>query len=145
MDQLRMALELAYEKHKDQVDKSGKPYFLHPIYVAYNEHIKGKAKIVAILHDIIEDTDVTEEMLLEMGFDKDIVEAIVLLTRDKAVDYFSYVRQIRDSNNPYAYWVKLSDLENNMDLSRLEYVKDEDIKRVAKYKKALDIFHKKSE
>ena len=142
MDQLRMALELAYEKHKNQVDKAGKPYFLHPVYVSYNECVKGKGKVVAILHDIIEDTDVTAEILLDMGFDQEIVEAVVLLTRDKKMDYFEYIRSIRDSQNESAYWVKVADLKNNMDLSRLEKITEQDQKRVQKYQKALDILMK---
>lgn len=145
MNQLKIALELAYEKHKNQVDKAGKPYFLHPVYVSQNECIKGKGKVVAILHDIIEDTDVTKETLLDMGFEKDIVETIVLLTRNKDIDYFDYVRKIRDSNNSYAYWVKVADLDNNMDLSRLDDVTDKDIKRAEKYQKALDILFRNCE
>lgn len=145
MNQLRVALELAYEKHKNQVDKAGKPYFLHPVYVSHNECVRGKGKVVAILHDIIEDTDVTKEMLFDMGFDKDIVDAIVLLTRRDDVDYFDYVRKIRDSNNSYAYWVKVADLENNMDLSRLDNVTNKDVSRVEKYQKALDILFRNQE
>lgn len=141
MNQLQMALELAYEKHKNQMDKAGKPYFLHPVYISLNECVKGKAKIVATLHDIIEDTDVTKEDLINMGFENEIIEAIVLLTRDKEVDYFDYIRSIRDSKNTYAYWVKIADLEHNMDLDRLNDVTDKDLKRVEKYQKALDILY----
>ena len=137
MNQLRKALELAYEKHKNQVDKAGKPYFLHPVMLALR--LEGKKKIVAILHDIIEDTDITEKDLLDIGFDDDIVEAVVLLTRDKNMTYYDYIRKIKYSNNTLAYWVKMADLEDNMDLSRFENVTDKDKERVKRYQKAVDI------
>ena len=137
MNQLRKALELSYEKHKNQVDKAGKPYFLHPVMLALR--LEGKKKIVAILHDIIEDTDITEKDLLDIGFDDDIVEAVVLLTRDKNMTYYDYIRKIKYSNNTLAYWAKMADLEDNMDLSRLENVTDKDKERVKRYKKAVDI------
>ena len=137
MNQLRKALELAYEKHKNQVDKAGKPYFLHPVMLALR--LEGKKKIVAILHDIIEDTDITEKDLLDIGFDDDIVEAVVLLTRDKNITYYDYIKKIKYSNNTLAYWVKMADLEDNMDLSRFENVTDKDKERVKRYQKAVDI------
>ena len=139
MNQLRKALELAYEKHKNQVDKAGKPYFLHPVMVALNDGLEEKEKIVAILHDIIEDTDITEKDLLDIGFDDDIVEAVVLLTRDKNMTYYDYIRKIKYSNNTLAYWVKMADLEDNMDLSRLKNATDKDKERVKRYQKAVDI------
>ena len=137
MNQLRKALELAYEKHKNQVDKAGKPYFLHPVMLALR--LEGKKKIVAILHDIIEDTDITEKDLLDIGFDDDIVEAVALLTRDKNMTYYDYIRKIKYSNNTLAYWVKMADLKDNMDLSRLENITDKDKERVKRYQKAVDI------
>lgn len=129
-EQLQFALELAIEKHKNQKDKSGKPYILHPLHVM--ETVKSDdAKIVAILHDIIEDTDVTEEDLLNAGLSKHIVDAIVMLTRSRDEDYMDYVKKL--SSNPLAKEVKLADLQHNMDLRRLSTLKERDLDRNRKY------------
>ena len=67
------------------------------------------------------------------------MEAVVLLTRDKNMTYYDYIRKIKHSNNTLAYWAKMADLEDNMDLSRLENVTDKDKERVKRYQKAVDI------
>ena len=129
-EQLQFALELAIQKHKNQKDKSGKPYILHPIHVM--ETVKSDdATIVAVLHDIIEDTDVTEEDLLNAGLSKHIVDAIVILTRSRDEDYMDYVKNL--SSNPLAKEVKLADLQHNMDLRRLSTLKERDLDRNRKY------------
>lgn len=129
-EQLQFALELAIQKHKNQKDKSGKPYILHPLHVM--ETVKSDdAKIVAVLHDIIEDTDVTEEDLLNAGLSKHIVDAIVILTRSRDEDYMDYVKNL--SSNPLAKEVKLADLQHNMDLRRLSTLKESDLDRNRKY------------
>lgn len=129
-EQLQFALELAIQKHKNQKDKSGKPYILHPLHVM--ETVKSDdAKIVAVLHDIIEDTDVTEEDLLNAGLSKHIVDAIVILTRSRDEDYMDYVKNL--SSNPLAKEVKLADLQHNMDLRRLSTLKERDLDRNRKY------------
>lgn len=129
-EQLQFALELAIEKHKNQKDKSGKPYILHPLHVM--ETVKSDdAKIVAILHDIIEDTDVTEKDLLNAGLSKHIVDAVVMLTRSRDEDYMDYVKKL--SSNPLAKEVKLADLQHNMDLRRLSTLKERDLDRNRKY------------
>ena len=129
-EQLQFALELAIEKHKNQKDKSGKPYILHPLHVM--ETVKSDdAKIVAILHDIIEDTDVTEKDLLNAGLSKHIVDAIVMLTRSDDIDYMDYVKKV--SSNPLAKEVKLADLQHNMDLRRISTLTEKDLDRTRKY------------
>ncbi|MCI6738400.1 MAG: HD domain-containing protein [Intestinibacter sp.] len=129
-EQLQFALELAIEKHKNQKDKSGKPYILHPLHVM--ETVKSDdAKIVAILHDIIEDTDVTEKDLLNAGLSKHIVDAIVMLTRTDDIDYMDYVKKV--SSNPLAKEVKLADLQHNMDLRRISTLTEKDLDRTRKY------------
>ncbi|MDY4576167.1 MAG: HD domain-containing protein [Intestinibacter sp.] len=129
-EQLQFALELAIKKHKNQKDKSGRPYILHPLHVM--ETVKtDDAKIVAILHDIIEDTDVTKEDLLNAGLSKHIVDAIVMLTRSDDIDYMDYVKKV--SSNPLAKEVKLADLQNNMDLRRLSTLTERDLDRNRKY------------
>ena len=129
-EQLQFALELAIEKHKNQKDKSGKPYILHPLHVM--ETVKSDdAKIVAILHDIIEDTDVTEKDLLNAGLSKHIVDAIVMRTRTGDIGYMDYVKKV--SSNPLAKEVKLADLQHNMDLRRISTLTEKDLDRTRKY------------
>lgn len=132
---LLKALWLCITKHFKQKDISGKRYFWHPIHVALN--VKGKeAKIVALLHDIIEDTDVSPSDLLNMGFSSDIVDAIFLLTKIKYEPYKNYIERIKQSKNKLALIVKIKDLEHNMNLSRLKNVTQKDLMRFDKYKKA---------
>lgn len=129
-EQFQIALELAVEKHKNQTDKAGNPYILHPLHVMENVNSK-EGKIVAILHDIIEDTDITEDYLLKIGLSKRIVDAVVALTRSKGMDYQEYIKNL--SSNPLAKEVKLADLEHNMDLKRLPTLEEKDLERNRKY------------
>ena len=125
---LAKAIILATENHKGQLDKGGHPYILHPLRVMVN--VKSlKAKIVAILHDIIEDTDITKEDLL----------TIELLSKSKKEDYIHYIRRIK--GNPLAKEVKMADLQDNMDLTRLNKITEKDLNRVEKYKKAYSILN----
>ena len=135
---LAKAIILATKNHKGQVDKGGNPYILHPLRVMGK--VKSlEAKIVAILHDIIEDTDITKEDLLDMEFPYKIVEAIELLSKPKKEDYIHYIRRIK--GNPLAKEVKMADLQDNMDLSRLNKITEKDLNRVEKYKKAYSILN----
>lgn len=135
---LAKAIILATENHKEQVDKGGHPYILHPLRVMVR--VKSlEAKIVAVLHDIIEDTDITKEDLLNIGFSYEIVEAIELLSKPKKEDYIHYIRRIKE--NPLAKEVKMADLQDNMDLTRLNKITEKDLNRVEKYKKAYSILN----
>ena len=129
-EQFQIALELAVEKHKNQTDKAGNPYILHPLHVMENVNSK-EGKIVAILHDIIEDTDITEDYLLKIGLSKRIVDAVVALTRSEDKNYQEYIKNL--SSNPLAKEVKLADLEHNMDLKRLPTLEEKDLERNRKY------------
>ncbi len=129
-EQFQIALELAVEKHKNQTDKAGNPYILHPLHVMENVNSK-EGKIVAILHDIIEDTDITENYLLKIGLSKRIVDAVVALTRSEDMDYQEYIKNL--SSNPLAKEVKLADLEHNMDLKRLPTLEEKNLERNRKY------------
>lgn len=129
-EQFQIALELAVEKHKNQTDKAGNPYILHPLHVMENVNSK-EGKIVAILHDIIEDTDITENYLLKIGLSKRIVDAVVALTRSEDMDYQEYIKNL--SSNPLAKEVKLADLEHNMGLKRLPTLEEKDLERNRKY------------
>lgn len=111
-----IALRIAVEAHMGQRDKNGMPYILHPLAVA--SKVDGlELKTIAILHDTIEDTDVTADFLLERGIPKDIVEVVELLTKPKDEDYESYLRRVKE--NPKAKAVKLADLAHNTDPSRV--------------------------
>lgn len=128
----KKAIKLMFEKHKDQVDKSGMPYVFHPFHLA-EQMDDEETTITALLHDIVEDTDTTFEDLRKLGFSDNVINALKLMTHDKNVDYFEYVKNI--SKNPIARKVKIKDLEHNMDTSRLDEVTDKDLERVKKYKK----------
>lgn len=127
---IKKALKLMYEKHKDQVDKAGMPYVLHPLTVA-SKMTDENTTIVALLHDIVEDTNTSLEDLINEGFSKDIIDAISCLTHPDGVDYYDYVKQI--GTNEIATKVKIADLEHNSDLTRLDNITKLDIQRRNKY------------
>ena len=108
------AMQIAFAAHNGQTDKSGVPYIFHPIHLA--EQMENELTCcVALLHDTVEDTDVTLEML-SMEFPEEVVEAVGLLTHDPETDYYDYVRKIR--SNATAVRVKIADLQHNMDTAR---------------------------
>lgn len=140
MNQIEKALKIAFKAHAGQVDKAGNPYILHPLTVAMNKVLDtNEQKIVAILHDVIEDSDITFKDLENMEFNEEIITALRLLTKDNNTVYFHYIREIRRSCNPNAYWVKYADLEHNMDIARIPEPTEKDYMRLEKYKKAMDI------
>ena len=129
---IEMADALAAFAHRGQVDKAGQPYIQHPRTVA--SRVTGEdEKIVALLHDVLEDTDVAEDTIRNLFGDK-IADAVAALTHREDEDYFSYVARV--AKNPLARIVKLADLEHNMDLSRLPKVTEKDLRRVEKYSRA---------
>lgn len=133
-EKTKKALKLCFEAHKAQLDKSGMPYVFHPFHLA--EQMKDEnTTIVALLHDVIEDTDYTFNDLIAMGFDGAIIEAIKLMTHEEGVPYMDYVEKIK--SNPIAREVKLADLKHNSDLSRLDAPTEKDKMRVEKYRKAI--------
>ena len=135
----KKALKLCFEAHKEQLDKSGIPYVFHPFHLA--EQMKTEeTTVVALLHDLVEDTECTIEDLTNMGFDKTITDAIALMTHADGVDYMDYVRMIKE--NPIAKAVKLADLAHNSDLSRLDTVDEKALKRREKYLKAIALLEK---
>ena len=130
----KKALKLCFEAHKEQVDKSDMPYVFHPFHLA--EQMKTEeSTIVALLHDLVEDTEYTINDLTSMGFGKDITNAIALLTHADGVEYMDYVRAIKE--NPIAKAVKLADLKHNSDLSRLDDINEKALQRKEKYQKAI--------
>lgn len=132
----KKALKLCYEAHRDQLDKSGMPYVFHPFHLA-EQMTTEEATIVALLHDVVEDTSYTLEDLGKMGFEQTVIDALSLLTHDSAVEYMDYVRAIQQ--NPIARTVKLADLRHNSDLTRLEHVDAKALERREKYQKAITL------
>lgn len=135
----KKALVISFNAHKNQVDKSGMPYVYHPFHLA--EQMKDEfTTCVALLHDVVEDTDITLEDLKDQGFPREVTDAIALMTHNDAVPYLDYVEKIKD--NPITRAVKLADLNHNSDLTRLDVVDGKALERVEKYKKAIDILKK---
>ena len=130
----KKAMQLCFDSHKEQVDKSGMPYIFHPLILAEQMDTE-ETTIVALLHDVVEDTHITLEDLRSMGFGETVLEAINLMTHEKGVPYMEYVAAIK--KNPIARQVKIADLRHNSTLSRLDSVGRKDLERVAKYNKAL--------
>ena len=130
----KKALKLCFNAHKDQIDKSGLPYVFHPFHLA--EQMKDEyTTIAALLHDVAEDTDYTFSDLAQMGFPEEVLDALRLLTHDKAVPYMDYVARIK--GNPIARAVKLADLQHNSDATRLDSLTPRDIQRAEKYQEAI--------
>ena len=130
------AIKISFDAHKNQVDKSGMPYVYHPFHLA--EQMDDEySTCVALLHDVVEDTDITLDDLRRNGFPEEVTEALSLMTHNDDVPYLDYVRAMKD--NPIARKVKLADLAHNSDLTRLDEADDKAIERVNKYKQAIFI------
>ena len=125
------SLEIVTKLFNDKKDKGGMPYVIHLLKV-YSNVSDYKEKIVALLHDVIEDTDVTSEDLIMIGIPKDIVETLCILTKNKGEDYRKYIDRIINSNNIIAMNVKIADLRHNMDLSRIKNPTSNDYERISK-------------
>ena len=133
----RKAMIIAYEAHKNQTDKSGVPYIYHPIHVAEQMNTENEC-IIALLHDVVEDTNVTFKQLEEV-FSKEIIDILKLLTREENIEYDEYIKRIK--NNSIACKVKIADLTHYLDKTRLVFVSEVDVKRNEKYKKDLQILY----
>lgn len=128
-----LALEIATNAHKGQTDKAGKPYILHPIRVAEKCNTANE-RIVALLHDTIEDTSITADYLSSQGFPGNIVNAVLSVTRNDCESYDDFIR--RSALNPIGRKVKIHDLEDNLDIKRLPEITDNDLPRINRYLKA---------
>ena len=134
--QTKKAMRIAYIAHKDQVDKSGMPYIFHPYHLA--EQMRDEASVcVALLHDVIEDTDFTYDDLRELGISESVIGSIKLLTHNKSTAYTDYIQSIKDSGDEIAIKVKLADLRHNSDITRLELIEEKAIESSNRYKDAI--------
>lgn len=134
MSTLQRAIEIATQAHKGQVDKSGKEYIGHPLRVMEMGKTEEE-KIVGVLHDVVEDTDWTFERLEAEGFSKEVIDALRCVTKVcENENYDDFIERVK--TNPLAVAVKINDLSDNMDIRRLPYLSDKDVKRLKKYLKA---------
>ena len=129
----KKAMNICFEAHKDQKDKSGQPYVFHPFHLA-EQMTDEETTIVALLHDVVEDTSVTLDDLAAEGFSQSVLDAIALMTHAPGVNYMDYVAEIK--KNPIAKAVKIADLTHNSTLSRLNEITPKDLERVETYRKA---------
>ncbi len=129
-----LALNIAAKAHQGQKDLALKDYIEHSKAVA-NSLNTDEEKAIGYLHDVLEDTSLTENDLISMGVPKDIVNVVKILTKDKSESYTDYIKRV--NNNELARKVKIADLKHNMDLSRIPNLNERDYKRLEKYKKAL--------
>lgn len=131
MDLLSKMIILAVQKHAHQKCKGGQPYILHPLAVM-NQVNSYDAKVVAVAHDLLEDTDTTIAELKEIGCSELIIRAILVLTRPKGEDRISSAHKV--SANRLACEVKLADVNHNMDISRLPVLIQKDLDRLQEYR-----------
>lgn len=132
---LEKAILIATTAHQGQVDKAGSPYILHPLRVMFSCKTEDE-QICAVLHDVIEDTAVTLEDLRAAGFKEEILNALNALTKRKNETYDEFINRV--IQNQLACHVKLADLSDNMNLSRIPKPSEEDYKRIEKYRRAVD-------
>ena len=132
---LERAISIAVEAHSGQVDKGGHPYILHPLRVMMAVS-STEEKIVAVLHDVVEDSSWTFEALSEEGFSDEVVTALKSVTKtSESEDYDSFIE--RAKRNAIGKAVKIADLRDNMDITRITNLTEKDSLRLTKYQRAL--------
>lgn len=134
----KKAMKIAFIAHHEQFDKSGIPYIFHPYHLA-EQMDDETGVIVALLHDVVEDTNWTLDELADEGFSDEVIEALKLLTHNGNMDYFDYIQQIKQSSNSYAKQVKLADLRHNSNPSRLTMIDEKVLMNLEKYEMAISI------
>ena len=141
-DLMYKSLEIVTRLFNDHEDKGGLPYVIHllKVYSGVNKYLE---KVCALLHDVVEDTDVTYHDLEEVGYNKDVIDILKILTKVKGEDYRDYIERIIESGNIHAMYIKLSDLKHNMDITRIKNPTTNDYERISKryepaYRRILD-------
>ena len=132
--QLAAAIQIAVNAHAAQFDKGGKPYILHPLHLMNQLLFDPELAAIAVLHDVVEDSDITFESLKQTGMGDRVIAALRLLTHKPEQSYDDYVQQI--CTNYDAIRVKRKDLEHNSDITRLRGIEQKDLIRMQKYHKA---------
>lgn len=134
MSTLDRAIQIAVSAHQGQLDKAGRPYVLHPLRMLFQMRTE-RERITAVLHDVVEDSDRTLEQLRQEGFAEEILAALDCLTQRESEEYTDYIERVRA--NPLATAVKIADLHDNLDASRLSELQDRDVARLRKYLRTL--------
>lgn len=135
-DTLERAIALACRVHAGQRDKAGKAYILHPLRLMLRFD-DAESQMVAVLHDVVEDAGITLDDLRALGIPEPVLAAIDCLSKREGEGYEAFIERIRP--NPLARRVKLADIRDNLDVSRLPHLDDKDLARVAKYHRALQV------
>jgi len=137
MATLERAIQIATQAHAGQKNRAGEPYVRHPLRVM--DHVEGEpARIVAVLHDVLEDCPAwTADRLRAEGFSEEVLEALLAVTRREGEDYFDFVR--RAASNPIGRRIKLADLADNIAMTRIPRPADRDTERLARYERAVEI------
>lgn len=133
---IEKALRIALKTHEGQKDKAGKPYIFHPLKLMMAFR-KEDEQICAILHDVIEDGDLTLKDIAGQGFQSHIVEALDAITKRREEKYGEYILRVK--KNTLATKIKMADLRHNLDMSRIPEIKEKDLRRAEKYSKALSL------
>ncbi|MGF6705378.1 HD domain-containing protein [Pseudomonas frederiksbergensis] len=133
---LERAIAIATAAHEGQVDKGGAPYILHPLKVMLRVNTLEE-RIVAVLHDVVEDCGISFDDLRKEGFSETVLMAIASVTKVPGESYEAFIERV--AQNPIGRVVKLADLEENSDLSRIAQPSWEDLERVEKYRRAIGV------
>lgn len=133
MNLLEKCIQFALEVHAGQRDRYGRPYILHPLHLMGQMDTEVEM-MAAVLHDVIEDSDVTLDDLRRLGLPEEVIQVVSLLTHDEADSYEAYVHKLKP--NRIARKVKLADLAHNMDIRRMDRVTEKDAARLNKYRRA---------
>jgi (p)ppGpp synthase/HD superfamily hydrolase len=132
---LQAAIAISCEAHKNQLDKAGEPYILHPLRLMF-QFEDTHLRIIAVLHDVVEDSNLTINDLQKKGFDKKVLDALECLTKKENESYEQFIDRV--SKNVLATVVKIADLKDNMNISRLAQITEKDLLRLKKYHSALN-------
>ncbi|TYP72376.1 GTP pyrophosphokinase [Paenibacillus methanolicus] len=132
---IETAIAIALKAHRGQTDKGGLPYILHPLAVM-NRVTTLEEKIVAVLHDVVEDTCITLDVLRQEGLEEELISAISNLTKREGENYTEFIE--RAKNNPISRNVKIADIEENLNIFRIKEPTQKDYDRIEKYKTALE-------
>lgn len=134
---LDKAIQIAAEAFVGKYDKGGQPYILHCLHVMNSvDSSDHELMQIAVLHDVVEDTDWTFEQLIDEGFSKRVIKALELLTHEKGVPYQDYIKQV--ATNEDARKVKMADLRHNSDITRMKGLRKKDFDRLEKYHRAYE-------
>lgn len=141
MNIIEKSLEIALNAYSGQKDKAGKTYILHPLRIMHKMETEEEMS-VALLHDVIEDSDYTAEDLLSNNIPTEVVNAVQCLTKIKGETYEEFIERVLINN--LASKIKTVDIEDNINILRLNSVENKDLERIAKYHKAWHTLNKNS-